>query len=572
MSNVVSKGACDSCESSDGNVTYDDGHSYCFVCASYTHGDEKYESPKEVVSLLGDIEVGDPTEIHKRKISLSTAQFFGYSIGKRFGKHAQFAPYYTKDGELAAYHIKYMKNGKKAFSWVSGEGIEIQDLMPFGWQRIRGRGGRMVVVTEGEIDAMSMSQVQSNEYPVVSIPTGAGPQVQKYLAHHKDWFNQFDKVVLMFDNDQVGKDAARAGAQVIGAKAVIADLPLNDPNEMLMQDMGKEMLSCMWNAQPYHPEEIITLASLREEMKKPVEHGLSYPYEDWTRLTHGIRLCEITTIGAGVGAGKSDLEAEIALHLAHVHNQKVGLFFLEQQPKETGLRLAGKVAGKRFHIPNDPEVPKQSDWKPEELEEAFEELVENDNIFLYSSFGINEWENVKAHIEYLRWTQGVRYFFIDHITLLSEAHSNTKEILQTMLAEMAGMVVSMEAHFFLVSHLASPESGLSHEEGGRVTARQFKNSRAIATYSHYMIGIERDQQAEDPAERSKVIWRFLKDRKTGEATGKVIAGDYDVRTGRLVEMGEVVWERKSPPKPVEFGKDAADLEEEEWVGGTLVEV
>ena len=34
--NVVSRGECGKCGSSDGNVLYDNGSSYCFVCETYT--------------------------------------------------------------------------------------------------------------------------------------------------------------------------------------------------------------------------------------------------------------------------------------------------------------------------------------------------------------------------------------------------------------------------------------------------------------------------------------------------------------------------------------------------------
>ena len=34
-------------------------------------------------------------------------------------------------------------------------------------------GGKMITVTEGEVDAMSVSQVQGNKWPVVSVPSGA---------------------------------------------------------------------------------------------------------------------------------------------------------------------------------------------------------------------------------------------------------------------------------------------------------------------------------------------------------------------------------------------------------------
>ncbi|MCV5231965.1 hypothetical protein OFC56_32910, partial [Escherichia coli] len=33
-------------------------------------------------------------------------------------------------------------------------------------------GGRKLIITEGEIDMLTVSQVQSNKYPVVSLPNG----------------------------------------------------------------------------------------------------------------------------------------------------------------------------------------------------------------------------------------------------------------------------------------------------------------------------------------------------------------------------------------------------------------
>ena len=40
-SQAISKGPCDECGSSDGNVTYDDGHQWCFVCSTHKQGDTK---------------------------------------------------------------------------------------------------------------------------------------------------------------------------------------------------------------------------------------------------------------------------------------------------------------------------------------------------------------------------------------------------------------------------------------------------------------------------------------------------------------------------------------------------
>lgn len=53
-----------------------------------------------------------------------------------------------------------------------------------------------------------------------------------------------------------------------------------------------------------------------------------------------------------------------------------------------------------------------------------------------------------------------------------------------------------------------------------------------------MIGLERNQQAEDEDERQTTTLRILKDRYTGQATGKTILLGYDSETGRLFEKEE----------------------------------
>jgi twinkle protein len=83
-------------------------------------------------------------------------------------------------------------------------------------------------------------------------------------------------------------------------------------------------------------------------------------------------------------------------------------------------------------------------------------------------------------------------------------------------------------------HLTTPE-GKPHEEGGRVTIRHFKGSRAIGFWSHFMFGLERNQQSEDEAERSTTTFRILKDRNTGNSTGQVFYLGYDRDNGRLHE-------------------------------------
>ena len=100
-----------------------------------------------------------------------------------------------------------------------------------------------------------------------------------------------------------------------------------------------------------------------------------------------------------------------------------------------------------------------------------------------------------------------------------------------MLAKELGLV------FHCISHLATPD-GKPHEEGGRVMLRHFKGSRAIGFWSHFAFGLERNQQAQDEDDRHVTSFRVLKDRYTGNSTGKTFDLFYDQETGLLCERDQ----------------------------------
>ncbi|WP_201773492.1 P-loop NTPase family protein [Marinobacter similis] len=134
-------------------------------------------------------------------------------------------------------------------------------------------------------------------------------------------------------------------------------------------------------------------------------------------------------------------------------------------------------------------------------------------------------------------------FYIDHLTALATgADKDEKEVLEDVTARMATLAKRYNIILHVISHLSTPDKGPSHEEGGRVTIRQFKGSRAIGFWAHFMFGLERNQQADSLEERQTTILRILKDRYTGQSTGETIRLGYDTDTGLLSEyrMGAFV--------------------------------
>lgn len=61
--------------------------------------------------------------------------------------------------------------------------------------------------------------------------------------------------------------------------------------------------------------------------------------------------------------------------------------------------------------------------------------------------------------------------------------------------------------------------------------KQFRGSRSIAYWSHFLFGIERDKQDEGGV----TVFRVLKDRYTGDAAGLRFGLAYDTTTGLLNE-------------------------------------
>lgn len=536
-SEFVSKGPCGKCGSSDANAFYTDGHTHCFAC-SHTEqngsgGGVPQVSGKRAAGLLSDISyVGLPA----RQITEETARRFGYGVTRYQGKPAQVAPYYDEDGKLVAQKVRLPG---KDFRVVG----DLKKALPFGAQAFP-KTGKSIVVTEGEIDAMTMAQVQGLKWPCVSISCGADKPVndegeelpmtkmRRYFGMHRDYFLGFDKVVLMFDSDAQGVASAKVAAEIIGPTAHIAALPLKDANDMLLNGRVEELVNAMWRAKKHQPDGILSAADVRDKVMEGIPKGVPWPWPSLTDLTHGRRRKEVYTIGAGTGVGKSHLLLELVAQTIGELGEACGCIFLEQQPSETMLRLLGIQDGRPYHLPHG--------WDKDAVTVAYDRL-ERDcaPLFLYDHFGGAQWETIERRIRYLATVEGCVHIVLDHLTALAAAEDDERKALERIMKEVSELVTELNITLYLVSHLATPD-GTPHEEGGRVMIRHFKGSRAIGFWSHYMIGLERDQQAEDRDVRLTTTVRLLKARYDGSKTGRCVTLKFDEDSNRLIEPGDLM--------------------------------
>ena len=225
----------------------------------------------------------------------------------------------------------------------------------FGQERFNG-GGNCVLITEGELDALAAYQMLgTDKYPVavVSVRNGAQSALKDCKANY-DWLDSFSSVVFCFDNDPAGLEAQAQCAELFShkAKCMVAVNGLKDASDYLMDNRASEFVNNFWRAERWTPDGIVAGSSLYDSVMKPIEKSdVNYPYSGLNKLTYGIRQGELVTVTAGSGLGKSQFLREIIWHILQETKSNIGLMFLEESTRRTGLSLMSMAANKPLHLP-----------------------------------------------------------------------------------------------------------------------------------------------------------------------------------------------------------------------------
>ena len=524
---------CPKCGSSDALLINDDGSTKCFSCGEFTPSSDSPQ--QESKPQPKDFLKGHSIDIDTRKLKAETCKKYKYNTGTYKGKEVQIATYRDLDGNPVFQKIRFIDD--KEFMTIG----KFKPLL-YGMHLFKGFDKRLII-TEGEIDCLSVSQV-INGYPVVSIPNGAN-NAKEAIKYNMEWIEKFEEVVICFDMDEVGQKAAKECAALLSiGKAKIMSLPLKDPNEMLKAGRIEELYKATWRAEEYRPDGILSGNELKDIVKnRKVEYGLSYPFPTLTELTYGIRTSEMIVLGAGTGMGKTEFFKEIEAHLLLEHKQNIGIIHLEEQTYDTLLGLMSKHSSIKFHIPN-------TEYTQEQYDKAIEAITKENRLFIYDSFGTTDLDTIKNTIRYLVKGKDCKFIFLDHITALGdglEDGNNVNQYMRKVVSELAKLTRELDFTLFTISHLRKTDGKKPHEEGGRVHLDDLYGAAALKQWASYVFGLERNQQASDEEIRHTTILRCLKDRYTGLAAGKTVRIKYNKDTGRLFEA--------EPDEDIEVNED-----------------
>lgn len=519
---------CPNCGSSDALAVFSDGHKYCYSCTTYFRPDDSLDKPKGVkmsASNMIPLEELQISTLPARGITKDTCTKLKYFVGEYKGNPCQVACYYDDKGSLVGQKLRFPDKSFAVLGKISGclYGSQL-------WS-----SGKKLVITEGEIDALSVSQVQGNKWPVVSIPNGA-QAARKAIEANLEYLNNFEEIILMFDMDDPGRKACEDCAKILPlGKAYIANLPLKDPNECLKAGRSGDLVSAIWNAKPYRPDGIVSGQDLYEKCVEGLDSlkdSVAYPFQALQSKTNGARHGELYVITSGSGMGKSTLLRELEYFFGVSKGETCGVVALEESTAKTGLELMSIFLNRRLIISVDPDSVSK-----EELKSAFDATIGNGKFFLYDHFGSLDSGNLLSKLRYMIVALGCKRIFLDHISIVVSGMDNSddggeRKAIDKLMTNLRSLVEETGCTMYVVSHLKRPDKK-GHEEGAQVSLSQLRGSGAIAQLADMVIGLERNQQGDNP---NVMTIRVLKNRFSG-LTG--ISGYlyYDQNTGRLSDYG-----------------------------------
>ena len=543
-STFVEHKPCPACRETGGDragdnlSVYSDGHGYCNACGHYEKKVKHltFDVTSEYFNLENNsMQSVTPrgtsgAMIKDRRISSNITKKFGvtvsYDKGGKIDKH--YYPYYDSKDSNNLIGYKERTVATKEFRVIGtnkGAGL-------FG-QNANRSGGKYLTICEGELDALSVSEMFDGKWQVVSLKNGANSAARD-VKENLEYIESFDNVVLCFDQDQAGFQAVKDVQDIISVgKLKVCRLPMKDASDMLINGKIKEFTNAWWSAESYTPAGIVKGEDTWEHLLKDENLvNIDYPWAGLNKLTYGFRSKELVTITSGSGMGKTSVVKELESYILDKTDDNLAIIHLEESIERTVKGLMSIEANSPIHIPQY-----ERELSPEDKKALWQKSVGDKNVYFYDHFGSMSEDSLLNVIRTYAKSFDCKWIVLDHLSIVvsdQDGILDERKAIDAIMTNLRKIVQETGIGLFLISHLRRPQ-GKAHEEGGQVSLSELRGSAAIAQLSDIVIGLERNQQDDDPIIRNQTTLRVIKNRFSG-LTGKACRLQYDSETGRLSEV------------------------------------
>ena len=549
MGEFVKHTACPSCGSSDGLAIYSDDSSHCFVCQKTVPSEEFKEAnsgetvrmkPKKKENLALNDKVKEKEAISdekalqiKEETSTRCSGYRGLSdnVTAYFGVRHSFSEedgsvveqYYpcTQNGKLVGYKVREVP---KDFKSIGRTGATTECFMQFRFPR----GGKYVILTEGEIDALSAYQMlkeynekRGNDYEVAVVSATTGAQSAKQIANNYAWFDMFEQIIISYDSDEPGQKAIDSIVKVLPkGKVKIMQMKHKDANEYLQKGDQKSFISDFYNAKTYVPAGVVGSSELYEKLlDSALVEKIPLP-SFMKKLDEMIGSIELGTIGifaAGSGAAKTTVANELIYYWLFNSPHKVGVVSLELTCSQYAQAMLSRHIQNKISRIKDPEE-KLTYLKQEKVKEKANELFLDEHgsdRFMLIDERDGSVEVLQDKIEELIISCGCKVIILDPLSDIMD--SLTVDEQAKFMKWCKSMIKNYNCTFLMIAHIRKSGSNKdAASTGAFIPEEAITGSSTIFKSASWVVMMMRDKYNEDPVVRNTTKLILSKNRSGGE--------------------------------------------------------
>lgn len=437
------------------------------------------------------------TYCEKRDISKTTIDY----VGVKENNNCVVFEYRNELGEHLANKYRKTKKSEGPKMWFE-KGTNVNTL--FNMDKIN--ISDPLLITEGEFDCLSA--IESGFKNAVSIPSGVN-STNEWITSNWTFIEQFEEVIIWFDNDEAGIKGAREVFNRLpnnSVKIVRCEVA-NDINELLHKYGKLAVLKQIEKASTPVLEGVATLDMIEDfdvHEAETVKTGIDYIDEKLIGMVFG----SLNILSGRNGSGKSTILNQIYIAEAINQGYKTFLFSGELVGGNVKYWLLQTLANEEQFAEY---TAKDGHKYKKVIMQAKEKIVNDmkDRFFLYDSDDYK----IEAMIEkmtILAKRYGVRVFVIDNLMTVESSLKDKYEAETDIVKRLKNFAKKYNALVHLVAH---PRKSMNDE----IEKDDVAGSANITNLADYVTTISR---AKDEEQEYDAILKILKNRHTGVNVGK----------------------------------------------------
>jgi len=491
------------CGSSDAFSFNDSGYGKCHACSTgYPSNKKMFDWAKEKYPVSGNGEYNmNVTNFTPKMIETPVSGNYEDMRGIQSRTMEEFGVLTYPDRQEYIYPsggIKVRKLAEKGFYAKNNfKGDEL-----FGMNLFTAGSSKMVTITEGELDALSVSQMMKGSYanPVVSLPS-ATPS-KKLWENCSEWLNSFEKIILSVDTDDAGNALADKVAKLFPNKVYrVNHHPYKDANDFLQNGKGREFKGAWWAASKYTPENVMNTTEdfLSLYQDAPEHEYVPTGIQELDDKILGLMQGHFTVIKAPTGIGKTEvmryleynmIKREVPIAAMHVEETKLrsllGLVSYECNDNLTRRDLIEEKGA------NDQVIA------------AIEKLTKDE---LYYQFFMGDGQGAEELCEQIRYFSqacGCKFVFFEPIqdVVVGSSEESKEAMLADLSIRLSKLAAELNVGIVTIAH--------TNDNGDP------KYCKMIGQRASVVIDLSREKEADSLEERNTTYIKVEKNRPCSE--------------------------------------------------------